>query len=95
MKSSPSVSQLGGIIATFLRTYHIILYSLTIVIGVSAAIFFLSNLVTLSGTASNAEQKTYPIDKNTIKQIDNYQSRHEASGRSFSPKNGRINPFVE
>lgn len=95
MKNSPSVSQLGDIMANFLRSNHVILYSLTIVIGVSAAIFFLSSLVTLSGTASTTEQKSYTIDTETIKQIDDYQSRHESLGSKPELPNGRINPFVE
>lgn len=95
MKSSLSISQLGGIIANFLRSYHVILYSLTIVIGVSVAILSLSSLVTLSGTAGETTQKSYPVDQETIKQIDDYQSRSESLSKTFQLESGRINPFVE
>lgn len=96
MKNSPSVSQLGDILAGFLRSYHVIIYSLTIVIGVSIAVLLLSSLVTLSGTAGETTQKAYPIDQETIKQVDTtYQSRSESLSKPFNLESGRINPFVE
>lgn len=96
MKNSPSISEVGAILSRFLHRYHVIIYSLTIVIGIAAAVFFLSQLVTLSDTAADTKPQHHHIDKETVKQIEDYQSRHDSSvNDTFSLPAGRISPFVE
>ena len=48
MNNSPSVGQLGVILARFLHRYHITLYTMTIVIAVSVAIFLISSVTSSS-----------------------------------------------
>ena len=95
MKNSISLAQFGHSIARFFHRYHVVLYSLTIVIGVSIAVFFLNNLISLSNTTdSNAAPKLLQFDATTIKQINKFTTS-DKSDASFSLPAGRVNPFVE
>ncbi len=95
MKNSPSVNELGGIIARFIRHHHIVLYAMTIVIGVSTAVFFLNSLLSASSAGDDTLPKTTVFDKTTIKRIDELNIVNVNENDSFNLPNGRVNPFVE
>lgn len=95
MKNSPSVGDLGGIIAKFIRRHHIVIYSMTIVIGVSVAVFFLNNLIALSNSTDDSQPVSTSFDKTTIERIEALNMINSDSNDGFSLPAGRINPFVE
>lgn len=95
MKNSPSVSQLGSIVAHFIGRYHVIIFSLTVVIGVSAAVLLLNGLIELSSGTDHPVSTTQAFDRETIEKIDNLTPANQTQGSSLSLPSGRINPFVE
>ncbi|OYX42123.1 hypothetical protein B7Y94_04095 [Candidatus Saccharibacteria bacterium 32-49-12] len=94
MKNSPSLKQVGTSLAALLNRYHVILFSLTVVIGVSVALFMLNSLVNLSNTAEETPPTAIIFDEKIISQIENFNTAESATG-SFSLPPGRINPLVE
>lgn len=93
MKNDLNLSQIGEIIAGFFRRYHVILYSLTVVIGVSIAIFMLTQLLS-GGEQNSTDTNTMTFDKKTIEKIDSFNTR-DKTPNSLQLPSGRINPFVE
>ncbi len=96
MKNSPSVGQLGNIIASVFRRFHVLLFVLTVVIGVAACMFFLNNLITLSAQADPLAPTTTQFDQTTIDRINGLVTADQGiSGKELVLPPGRINPFVE
>lgn len=97
MKKSPSVQQLGETLGCFFRRYHVILFSLTIVIGVSAAVFMLNNLLVISARPTTEGEASVPsisFDQETIKAIEEFSTSAD-SPEPFNLPSGRINPLVD
>lgn len=94
MKKSPSVSQLGSIILGFISKYHVVIFSLTVVIGVSIAILSLNNLINLSNETDGALPAGVTFDKETIERINGLRLPGESQD-NFSLPTGRVNPFIE
>ena len=94
MKNAPSISQLGGILARFLHRYHVMLFTLTVVIGVSVAIFLLYGLLSLSSETASTQPATTTFDQDTINKINGFNTAG-SDNDTFSLPAGRVNPFVE
>lgn len=97
MKQSPSVSQLGSILLTFLKRYHIVIFSLTIVIGVSVSMLMLNELLSRSSdpdASSTTTTTTTTFDQDTIEKIKKFRSS-DSEDNNFSLPPGRTNPFRE
>lgn len=97
MKNSPDISQLGTVLGRFFRRYHVVLFMLTVVVGVSAALFLLYGLVSLSNTKTDISasiETTAHFDKKTIEQIDSFGTPG-TTNQPFSPPTGRVNLFAE
>lgn len=95
MKNSPSVGQLGEVISHFFRRYHMSIFLLTVVIGVSAAVLLLNGLLSKSNEMDpTVTTQSSSFDKKTIERIDNF-SPAGAGKDDFSLPSGRTNPFVE
>ncbi len=96
MKHRPSVSQLGAIMANTFRRFHVLLFVLTVVIGVAVCMFFLNNLITLSGQAEVTPSAGPQFDEETIKRVDSLVTPDQGtSGKELVLPPGRVNPFVE
>ena len=95
MKNSPSVNELGTIIARFIRSHHIVLYAMTIVIGVSVAMFFLNSLIATSNATDDALPVVTRFDEATIERIEELNTVGANEQDTFSLPAGRTNPFVE
>ena len=95
MKNSSSVNELGSIIARFVHRHHIILYAMTIVIGVSVAVFFLNDLISLSNATDSTAPSRTRFDEATIKRIERLNIVNVEEVDDFSLPAGRVNPFVE
>lgn len=94
MKNSPDVSQLGAVLSRFFHRYHVILFSLTVVVGVSAALLLLNGLITASNASDDSVIQQQQFDKATIKKIEGFGSRTTTSKELQFP-DGRTSPFVE
>lgn len=96
MKNSPDISQLGTVVGHFFRRYHVVLFVLTVVVGVSAAIFLLNGLVTASNTMQEniSPETTASFDKKTIERISGFGTPGAAS-QPFNLPPGRANLFAE
>lgn len=96
MNNAPSIQQslatIGTGIGFFFRRFHLILYTLTVVVGVAAAIYFLTSVVTSSTDTSQHSQQLQTLDRATIKALESFTPADEAA-QEFRPLPGRINPF--
>ena len=57
MKSSISISQISDGIVHFIRRFHVLIYTLTVVIGVTVAVFQLNGLITEQSPTDNGGGK--------------------------------------
>ncbi len=96
MKQTPSLTQLGEMAGRFFRRYHVILFSLTIVLGVSVAVFMLNNLLVISSGSDSGTNVATPttFDQQTIEAIEKFSTASENQEAMILPS-GRINPLVE
>ena len=94
MKNSPDISQLGTIISHFFRRYHVLLFTLTVVVGVSVALLLLNGLLSASNETDETPVPQARFDEATIKKIDSFGSRTTA-GKELQFPQGRTSPFVE
>jgi len=93
-KQLPSANQLGQTILHFIRRYHVILFTLTVVVGVSVAVFLLNRLITESNTITQPPITVTQFDQETINKINSLNTA--SNNRSdFSLPPGRVNPFIE
>lgn len=96
MKDGSLAAQLEPItrpIAKFLWRFHVIIFSIVIIGGVAVSIFLFSGLLSTGENNMPTNQKA-SFDKNTIKNIENFESP-DSSIDNFSLPNGRSNPFAE
>lgn len=94
MKQSPSISQLGTLLARFAKKHHIVLFSLTVVIGVTIAVFLLNSLIILSSKDEPVTASSPKFDQETIDKISKLSEPGEEADDFFLPP-GRTNPFVD
>lgn len=94
MKNSPSISQVGAAITHFIHRHHLTLFTLTVVVSVSVAVFLLNGLISVSNSPVSTTPTTASFDKATIDKINSFSSADSGSD-TFSLPSGRINPFVE
>ncbi|OYW42533.1 hypothetical protein B7Z28_01450 [Candidatus Saccharibacteria bacterium 32-45-3] len=96
MKQQVSLSKFSAGFLNIFKRYHIVIYTLTVVAGVSVAIFMLNGI--LSGeavVADGATSTSTPVfDQETIRRIDNFNTS-TSTGDTFSLPSGRINPLAD
>lgn len=96
MKESPSLQQVGAMIGDatghFFRRFHLVLYMLTVVIGVAFAIYLLSGVMTSSSDTSQHTQTLQSFDKKTITELRSFSAASEQQ-QTFVLPSGRTNPF--
>ena len=92
----PSISeQLESIIkplSKFLWRFHVMIYSIAVIGGLSIAIFTLSGLLSISSDPAPASSATF--DKKTMKIIKNFRTSTSGNDSLTLPA-GRSNPFAE
>jgi hypothetical protein len=95
MKQSLSFRKIGVAIGNIFRRHHIILFALTVVIGVSIEMLFLNNLINESETEQTVITPTTTFDKETMDRIDKLITPGSDTNQDLVLPDGRINPFVE
>ncbi|PID33492.1 hypothetical protein CR969_00425 [Candidatus Saccharibacteria bacterium] len=91
MKNSPSLDRIPAIIGSFIKRYHLVIYSLTVVVGVSIAIWLLYGLVGVSTQTDHPLPKRVQFDKETIEKIESFTTPDKNT--KFTLPSGRVNPF--
>ncbi|MEO5949528.1 MAG: hypothetical protein ABIP74_03920 [Candidatus Saccharimonas sp.] len=87
---SLSFSQLSRMISHFLHRFHVILFVVFVVGGLSLVTLFLGQTITKQddGVAGTIEQ---PFDASTMSRIENLRTTSDQS--NLNPPSGRTNPF--
>lgn len=94
MNKTPSLSlpKLSGMILQFLHRYHVLIFVLTAIGGLSIATFLISQTINAPDDASSqATSETF--DKETIEKVKALRKPTEAPAPLVLPS-GRINPFI-
>lgn len=90
--SSLSVSQLTVPLSRFLHRFHIILFALLVIGGLSVATFMLYGVITESSATDQQASSANSFDKTTIQKIETLRDPSQESAPLQLPA-GRTNPF--
>ncbi len=90
--SSLSISQLTIPLSRFLHRFHIILFALLVIGGLSVATFMLYGTIIESGTTDQPTSSASSFDQTTIKKIETLRDPSQESAPLQLPP-GRTNPF--
>ncbi|MGB4762412.1 MAG: hypothetical protein WBP12_03605 [Candidatus Saccharimonas sp.] len=91
MNSSLSLSQITKLLSKFLHRFHVILFALIVIGGLSAATFILYETTVLS-TKNEPNISNSSFDKSTIEKIEKLRDPNDPSEPLNLPS-GRTNPF--
>ena len=91
MSTDLSSAQITKFISLFLHRYHVILFTIFILGGLSVATFLLYT-ASSPGPGEQAVNKSTKFDQTTINQINNLRSPTEQP-QSLKLPSGRINPL--
>lgn len=90
--SSLSLSQLSAMLVHFLHRYHVLLFVLTAVGGLSIATFLINQTIN-TPSESTIQSGTQTFDKETMEKVKSLRKPTEAPAPLELPA-GRINPFI-
>lgn len=95
-KVSLPIGRIPDILSGYLKRFHVMIYTLTVVIGVSVAMFMLNSLVFQQDTPDEppASTTTPAFDQDTIERINNFNTSSSGDD-NFSLPPGRVNPLVD
>lgn len=87
---SLNLNQLTQMVSRFLHRFHVILFVVFVVGGLSLVTLFLNQAITKQGSAEPTTTEQ-PFDDATMTRIEGLRSTSEQS--NLTPPSGRINPF--
>jgi hypothetical protein len=91
-QSSISLTQIKSGVLQFLHRYHVLLFVLTAIGGLSLATFMINQ--TINGPADTTIQSTNEsFDKETMDKVKSLRKPDEAPAPLVLPE-GRVNPFI-
>lgn len=95
-KVSLPIGRIPDILSGYIKRFHVTIYTLTVVIGVSVAMFMLNGLVFQHDTTdeTTAPTATTSFDQDTIERINNFNTSSSGDD-NFSLPPGRVNPLVD
>ncbi|HTK39897.1 MAG TPA: hypothetical protein VL362_03455 [Patescibacteria group bacterium] len=97
MKNDAGLS-LGSIknqLGHFLARYHVVLYTVIVVGGMAAAIFFVYQVIVQATSVSPTTSTSAPaFDQGTINKLESLNEKSGGGTPLELPNNQRINPFV-
>lgn len=91
MKLDFNISQFTKGFSRFLHRYHVMIFTLLVIGGLSVATLFLYNTINSAGVVDPVNESV-GFDKETIKKINELRGENEQSTPLQKP-NGRTNPF--
>jgi hypothetical protein len=95
MNISFSFTPIKRFIVTTLHRYHIILFAVIILGGLAVIVFYLNNVLILSGQSDGytSQSNNSSFDQTTIERIKQLRTTSETDNQL--DLSGRSNPFVE
>ena len=92
-----SIASIKQVFAKFLRRYHVILFVVVVVGGLSGAIFLLNNVLILSDQSNDytSQINKTTFDADTIKKLKMLKTSGEQTSKLDLSGGRRINPFIE
>lgn len=94
MNVSSAAIRLKDGLTHFISRFHVLIYTLTVVIGVSLALLLVVGTVSSSDTDEIQVPQAITFDKETIERIEQFNTA-ASSDDTFSVPSGRINPLTE
>lgn len=97
MKNNIDISKLASNVGSFFSRFHITIFFVTIVAGLSFAILSLNSLIGSASDTTNSSDggpSQSVIDQTVIERIDALHTSDDAPSSVTLPT-GRTNPFVE
>lgn len=92
MQQSLNLSQITKALSHFLHRYHILIFVLTVIGGLSLATFMINQAINTAPAADPVADITGGFDKDTMAKIKSLRKAGEAPDPLTLP-NGRVNPF--
>lgn len=92
MNGSLSLSQITIALSKFLHRFHVILFALIVIGGLSVATFLLYGTIASSSASNEPTASSNSFDKSTIDKIKELRDPSEQSEPLQLPQ-GRTNPF--
>ncbi|QQS22008.1 hypothetical protein IPM09_00410 [Candidatus Saccharibacteria bacterium] len=92
MKSSISISQIGALLTHFLHRFHVLVFVLTVVGGLSVATFMLNQTLSSNTDIPNS-QSTAVFDQKTMERVKKL-SKTTSEAKPLEVPAGRTNPFT-
>lgn len=91
-----SFTSLKKTITNFFVRYHVVIFSVIVIGGLSVVVLILNSIITSASDTSNyvPAGSSATFDEATIKRVNELKARSETGGNLTFPE-GRINPFVE
>lgn len=81
-------------VSHFLRRYHVMLYTFTVISGVAVAMFLLSGVLNNARQPDAVTAEPASFDRTTIKRLDRLSTSTNPNTHFQLPA-GRVNPFAE
>lgn len=91
-QSSLSLTQVKSSLLQFLHRYHVLLFVLTVIGGLSLATFMINQVINIP-VSSDTQSTTESFDKETMNKVKTLRKPDEAPAPLVLPS-GRVNPFI-
>lgn len=91
MKTDINLAQITRGISHFLHRFHVLIFVITIIGGLSVATFMLYTVI-LSTAPSSTQPPPTTFDKETIEKVETLRDNNDAPTPLIKPE-GRTNPF--
>lgn len=91
-QSSLSLTQVKSGLIHFLHRYHVLLFVLTVIGGLSIATFMISRVINVPVDTEN-QSATESFNKETMNKVKTLRKPDEAPAPLVLPS-GRVNPFI-
>lgn len=89
---SPAI--ITSALATFLRRYHIVIFTVIVIGSLAVAVYLVNNVIAASSIPSEQDTNSSGFDQKTIDALGQLSTSDDPSPLEL-PTNQRINPFVE
>lgn len=88
---------IGAVFGHIFGRYHVVLFTLTALLGLGVALFFLNNILVMSDKADDYTPAVISssFDRPTIERLNRLYTPSDPSAPGFQPSGGRASPFVE
>lgn len=92
-----SSASLKNTVSHFLRRYHLLIFTFSVLGGLAVCVFLINNLIVKSSDISdyNPAAPSTSFDQDTMQRIKELHSSSDNARDDLDLSSGRTNPFVE